>query len=146
MFLTSVLTSGSLPSLEATLRFAGQRQAILAHNIANLTTPGFVPLDVSPSAFQQALSKAIEERRTRTGGEHGRLELKSTREVEMEAGGRLRLTPRTPPDGVLFHDRNNRDLERAMQSLAENAGVFRITAELIRHRVEHLRGAIAERV
>lgn len=143
--LSSVVTSGPLPALEATLSFAGQRHAILAHNIANLSTPGFIPMDVSPKSFQAALGKAIDDRRAR-GFDHGPLDFKASREMSMDARGRLRITPRTPGNGVLFHDRNNRDLERTMQDLAENAGVYRLSAELIRNRLEHLRAAIAERV
>lgn len=146
MFIKSVLTSGSLPSLEATLRFAGQRRDILAHNIANLTTPGFIPRDASPVKFQQTLAKAVEARRSRTGGEHGDLPLGQSREIEPDGRGGFRLKPTTAADSVLFHDRNNRDLERTMQDLAENASVHRIATELIRGRMAYLHAAIGERV
>ena len=55
MFLDDVVNSGAIPALEMTMRFAGRRQALLAHNIANLDTPNFQPKDVSPRWFQRML-------------------------------------------------------------------------------------------
>lgn len=75
----------------------------------------------------------------------GELRWKETREVSRDGAGRLRLTPETPSGNVLFHDRNNRDLERTMQALAENAAAFRLATGLLRTRVQQMRNAIAER-
>jgi flagellar basal body rod protein FlgB len=47
---------------------------------------------------------------------------------------------------VLFHDRNNRDLERLMQGLAENTTTYRVAADLLRSRYDVLRTAISQRV
>jgi flagellar basal-body rod protein FlgB len=145
MLISDLSSSGSLPVLERMFQFAGQRQRILAHNIANMETPDFRPVDVSPADFQKALAKAVAERRGRTGGEHGELELASTREVSVTPAG-LELSPRTHSPSVLYHDRNNRDLERLMQDLAENGMVFRLTADLIRRQHDILRTAISQRV
>jgi flagellar basal body rod protein FlgB len=71
--------------------------------------------------------------------------LESTREVHITGQG-LQLTPQTPSGNILFHDRNNRDLERNMQALAENSAYFRTSAELLRSRFELLRTAISQRV
>ena len=146
MFIGDVLSSGALPSLEATLRFSGERHRLIAHNIANLDTPDFRPADVSPGTFQTALSEAIQHRRRPGGGMQGELRIGGGREIQQAADGRLTLSPRTPSGNILFHDRNNRDLERLMQDHAENAGVYRIAADLLRSRYAQLREAIAERV
>jgi flagellar basal-body rod protein FlgB len=146
MFIDDVLNSGSIPTLELALRFAGQRQALINHNIANLDTPDFRPLDASPAQFQQVLGKAIDARRARTGGEHGALEWGKTAELTRDGDGELRVMPGTPSSGVLFHDRNNRDLERLMQDNAENAAAFRVAGDMLKNRHDALRAAIAERV
>lgn len=138
-------SSGSMPALEATIRFAGQRQRILSHNIANLTTPDFRPMDVSPQGFQAALSEAISQRRA-GGGVAGPLRMKDTRELRVRSDGSLELRPRTAGPGVLAHDRNNADLERLMQDLAENVTVFRSATDLYRSRADLLKTAIAQRV
>jgi flagellar basal-body rod protein FlgB len=135
-----------VPALEATLRFAGERQKLIAHNIANLTTPNFIQTDVSPETFQRTLAAAIEKRREAGGGMQGALELDGGRDLAVGADGSLGLRPRDSSGNILFHDRNNRDLERLMQDQTENAGVYRITAELLRSRYQMIREAIAERV
>lgn len=140
-----VTNAGALPSLERTIQFAGRRQALLAHNIANASTPRFQHKDVSPAAFQSALREAVDERRARTGGTHGELGLKSTREVIVTDRG-LRLTPGSQSGrGVLGHDQNNRDLESLMKDLAENQGAFRVATELMRTQAGTMRAAISER-
>ncbi len=146
MLANDVLNSGAIPTLEAILRFSGARQRILQHNVANMTTPNFIPRDVSVSGFQEQLAKAIEKRNADTGGMNGAMELPATQEVEQRADGSYQLTPSQDPDGILFHDRNNRDVERLMQDGVENLGVYRIASELLRSRMSALRDAIGERV
>jgi flagellar basal-body rod protein FlgB len=146
MLIGDITNSGAIGSLELTVRFAGARQRLIAHNIANLDTPDFQQVDASPKVFQQALQAAIDDRRLRTGGEHGELNFTGNAEVRREADGQLCVTPSTPSGNILFHDRNNRDLERLMQDNAENAATFRVATDLLRSRYEILRAAIAERV
>lgn len=145
MFLSDLLAGDAIPALEMTARFAAQRQDILAHNIANLETPNFRPVDASPVAFQRMLGRALQERRDRGGG---LLPWRETREVRH--AGRdphdLRLVPRTASTNVLFHDRNNRDEVRLMQDLVENAGVFRVATDLLRTRYQLVNSALGERV
>jgi flagellar basal-body rod protein FlgB len=142
--LNDLLSAGSIPVLEMTLRFAGRRQEIIAHNIANLDTPNFQPMDVSPAAFQRSLAAAVDARRERRG--QGGLRLPETREIRPDGRGGLTLKPRTASGNILFHDRNNRDLERLMQDHAENAAVFRVATELLRSKYLQVHGAIGERV
>ena len=141
-----LVNAGSLPALEAMMRFSGARQRVLAHNIANADTPNFRPVDVDPTHFQNLLSDAVDKRRTRTGGTHGELDLGESRQIATGPDGRLVLTPRTPSGNVLFHDRNNRDLERMMQDLVENAGAYQVATNLMRSRMGMLRTAISQRV
>lgn len=144
LMIDQVTNAGALPALETLVRFAGQRQRLIAHNIANISTPNFRQLDVSVSGFQKALGEAIDARRARTGGMHGRLHLRSTRDLKFGPDGSLRLNPRPGGPGVLFHDRNNRSIEHMMQSLVENAGVFRIASDLLRNQTNLIKSAIRE--
>jgi len=141
-----VTSSGPMPVLEATLRFAGARQRLLAHNVANISTPDFRPMDVDPGAFQEMLGEAIEDRRRRTGGQRGELRLGGSREVRVGPKGELTLDPRRPTGNVLFHDRNNRDVERVMQDLAENAATYRVAVDLMTNHTRQIHSALAERV
>lgn len=145
MIIKDLATSGPLPALEKMFLFAGQRQRLIAHNIANIDTPNFQGRDVDPRAFQNSLKEAIEDRRERNGGSSGKLEFGESGQVRM-VGNRMVLRPETPTEGVLFHDRNHRDLERLMQDLVENATAFRVASDLMRKNHHLLRGAIAQRV
>ncbi|GJM18331.1 MAG: hypothetical protein DHS20C14_05440 [Phycisphaeraceae bacterium] len=138
--------AGSLPTLEVMMRFAGARQRTIAHNIANFSTPNFVPKDVSVNDFRAALGEAIDDRRARNGGVSGELNFGGTREVRPTRGGGLDFRPETHPGGVLAHDRTAHDLERTMQDLVENAGVYRAAAEFLRMQTQRLHAAIGERV
>ena len=146
MLIDQVTNAGALPALELVLRFAGQRQRLLAHNVANLSTPDFRPQDASVAGFQSMLRDAIDARRNKSGGMHGELDWRPTREFEAGPRGDLTLVPRTPVGGVLGQDRNNRDLERLMQQVAENTAAFRVASDLMRQQVSMARSAMAERV
>jgi flagellar basal-body rod protein FlgB len=113
MSIIGLANSGAAPALENMMRFAAQRQKLLMHNIANLSTPDFQQADVSIADFQANLKQAIEERRGKGG--QGPLELERTGEVTPRADGSFRLVPKSASGGVLFHDRNNRSLEKLMQ-------------------------------
>ncbi len=138
--------SGATPTLEAVIRFAGQRQRIIAHNIANLSTPGFLPMDASVEGFQKALDEAVQRRREQTGGMSGPLAIPETDEIKPDGAGGFGLEPSTPGHGVLYHDQSMRDPERLMQALAENTSEFRVATELLRSQRDILRSAIGQRV
>lgn len=141
-----LVNSGSAPALEAMIRFAAQRQRLVAHNIANITNPNFVMQDASPEAFQAALRDAIDRRREGGPGQNP-LDLTADPEVEHAnpVTGDFSLSPRTHGSGILFHDRNNRSLETLQKDQVENAAVFRIAADLLKSHHDLIRAAIAER-
>lgn len=146
MFIDQVTNAGATPTLEMVIRFAGARQRQLAHNVANLTTPDFKPLDASIGGFQTMLRDAIHARRAATGGLHGELPWQPNRELTQGASGELVVRPRTESQGVVFQDHGQRDLERLMQGVAENAAAFRVATDLMRQQTAMMRGAMAERV
>ncbi|MEM1424880.1 MAG: hypothetical protein AAGH64_12875 [Planctomycetota bacterium] len=146
MFIDQLTNADSVPALERMMQFAARRQTLIQHNIANISTSGFQPKDVSVDAFRAQLAGAVDERRRRFGGMRGALDLKDTRQVIASGAGSLRLEPTGTGRNILFHDRNNRDAERLMQDLVENAGQFRVASDLLKSRMALLRSAISERV
>ncbi len=144
MFIRDLVTADELPALEQSLRFSAQRQRVIAHNIANIDTPGFQPLEVSVGGFRESLAKAVEARQERWGGHRGELEWSETRELRKNVRGQLEITPSGHGDNILFHDRNNRSLERLMQQLQENTAEFTTTTELLRAKMSLLRSAVEE--
>jgi flagellar basal-body rod protein FlgB len=123
-----VLNADALPVLERLAQFAGTRHRLITHNIANLDTPGYRPVDLSVSDFQKQLAETVEDRRA------GR------------TPAPLELEPKPKGDNILFHDGNDRDLDRTMQDLVENFLTFRVANELLRSRFESINVAIRERV
>ena len=144
MFIRDLVNADELPVLGQSLRFAAQRQRVLAHNIANIDTPNFQPVDVSVGGFQKSLSEAIDARREKWGGTRGDLEWGETRELRRNRRGLLELNPTQQGDNILFHDRNNRSLERMMQQLQENMAEFATTTELMKAKMDLLRTAVEQ--
>jgi flagellar basal-body rod protein FlgB len=138
-----VLNAGAFPVLERLAQFAGQRHRLITNNIANLDTPGFRPVDVSVGDFQEQMAEAIDRRRA--AGSGGDLRPADSAQVEFTPDG-LRLHPEPIGANILFHDANDRDLERTMQGLVENFLTFRVATELMRGRFDLIRTAIRERL
>ncbi|MEC9374269.1 MAG: hypothetical protein VYC34_10515 [Planctomycetota bacterium] len=146
MFIQDLTSADAIPVLSATMRMAGQRQRYISHNIANLSTPDFRPVDVPVAEFRDILSDAVDRRREKHDGVRGDLDLKQTRHFRTDDAGHLNLRPSEVGDNLLFHDRNDRSLESLMQDLVENAGAYRVAADLLRSRFDLLNAAIRERI
>lgn len=128
-------------TLETLMRFSARRQTLLAHDLANLSTPGFRPVDVPVEGFQRSLRDAIDavrEGRTET------LRLEDGEGVRFE-NGQVVLDPQPRGDNILFHDRTDADSDRLLADMAENTLAFRTAAELYRYRVAQILSAIRER-
>ncbi|MBT8486208.1 MAG: hypothetical protein HKO59_13385 [Phycisphaerales bacterium] len=141
-----VTNADSLPVLERMIQFAGRRHRLMTHNIANIDTPNFRPMDVSVQGFQTQLGAAVDERRERAGNAGGELRLRNSREVAVGKHDELVFNPSPAGDNILFHDRNDRDTERLMQDLVENFMAFRTAADMLRNRFDLINTAIRGRL
>lgn len=146
-----LVNADALPVLERMMQFAGARHRLLAHDIANVDTPGFRPVDLPVEPFRAALAEAAEARREGGGrgkgtGADGGLALDVESPGVRARGGSMEVEPIEIGANVLFHDGNDRDVERLMQSLVENFLTFRAAADLMKNRMETLQTAISERV
>lgn len=140
-----ITDSGAMPVLERLIQFTAARQQVLADNIANLSTPYFKPRDLSPQAFQAALGQAVDRRRKQPNPVAGPLDIQDTRELAFNKD-RLTTNPQALNENILFHDENNRDLDRIMQRLAENTMAHNTAIELLRSELAIIENAISERV
>ncbi|MEM1355207.1 MAG: hypothetical protein AAGC44_11245 [Planctomycetota bacterium] len=143
--INGMFDSGAMPTLERMIQFTGRRHQLIAHNIANISTPYFKPLDLDTGAFQHQLADAIRRRRGSGNPQRGELELRSTRQVRVR-GQALEFRPGDKNEGILFHDRNNRSLEHIMQDLVENTTAHRMSIELLKSEFDLLETAIRERL
>lgn len=143
--INDLFNSGAMPVLERMAQFTGARHRVIADNIANLSTPYFRPKDLSIEKFQRQLRKAVDARRATSTPTAGELNFSSTREFRFEKG-RLGVTADPLDENIMFHDRNNRDLERIMQDLAENTLAHNATMELLKNELDLLKTAIREKL
>lgn len=143
--IAGMFDNGALPVLERLVQFTGRRHEVLTDNIANLSTPYFKPRDLDPREFHAALGDAIDRRRQRMNPVDGPLDLRDTRSMAFRSSG-IDTRPSQMHEGVLFHDENNRDLERTMQKLAENTIAHNAAIEMVRNQFQMLLIAVRERV
>ena len=136
---------GSMPVLERMVQFTGARQEMIAHNIANLSTPYYKPTDLDPAQFQAQLRDALQERSRKANPMRRDLELKNSEQVRNGRDG-MQFRPQANNENILFHDQNNRDVERTMQDLVENALAHRTSVELLKSQFDLLRTAIRGRL
>ena len=143
--INGIFDSGAMPTLERMVQFTGRRHQLIAHNIANFSTPYFKPIDLDPEAFQHQLAGAIERRRETGNPQRGELELRGSRQIRVH-GKSLEFRPEELNENILFHDRNNRSLEHIMQDLVENTTAHRMSIELLKKEFDLLATAIRERL
>lgn len=143
--IAGLFNNGAMPVLERVLQFTQARHGVLADNIANVSTPYFKSRDLDPGSFQATLRDAIDRRREGVDPAGGALEIDDTDQLKFRMDG-LDVRPGLSHEGVLFHDQNDRDMERTMQHLAENTLAHNSAVELMRNEFSLLLTAIRERV
>jgi flagellar basal body rod protein FlgB len=57
----------------------------------------------------------------------------------------VELRPEVLADNILFHDGNDRSVERLLQRVTENVYAFRAASQLLRGQFETINAAIRER-
>ena len=124
----NLLSDVTSQALAAALRGAAARHASLAHNLANVDTPGFVRSDLD---FEEALAHALH--RARRAPE---------RAADLIAA--LPLRPRRDRAAPARADGNNVDIDREMAALARNALRYQAASEALAARIRMLRTAIHE--
>ena len=141
-----ISSTGALPYLRRMMQFSWQRNSLLADAAANIDDPNYQRRDVPVAEFQAAMKTAREREEglplaMPIASGHG--PFSDTEGIRFTPDG-IRLNPVETGD-FRQHDGNDRNLERVMQDLAENALAFRLASELFRKEHDILRSAIRER-
>ncbi|WP_258359730.1 flagellar basal body rod protein FlgB [Moorella sulfitireducens (nom. illeg.)] len=120
--------------LEKALDTAALRQRVIAHNVANVNTPGYKRYDVT---FEEKLGRAL--------GLEESVALYRTNPAHLPATG-LDLSPEIVQDNstTMRQDGNNVDIDREMVDLAQNSLNFNFAAQQLNGRLAMLRYAINE--
>ena len=126
--LGDLINNTSMPTLERLIAFTEQRHDLLVNNIANIDTPGYKVKDLDVRKFQQDMSEAIKNRSTQqnTG---------SAQQAKIDFN-----------QYVLFHDGNNRSIEKQMTAITKNSVMHNAAVELLKSRYQLLERAISLRV
>lgn len=134
--------SGSLRVLENAMAASGLAHETIAHNLANVDTPGFKRSEV---VFQSRLAAALAEQAresdtlagTRTNPAHLPIG-----EAADPAAVRAQVVTRA--ETSLRPDGNNVDLDSEMVRLQENALLYQSMTQLVRLKITQLRSVITE--
>lgn len=126
MWIDNIVGRSNTP-LDRVIQFTEARHNVLANNIANIDTPTYKMRDLQLSKFQADLAQAIESRSVDALEPPGRM-------------GRVDYN-----QYLLFHDQNNRSIEKQMTAITENAILHNTAVELLRSRYQLLDKAIALR-
>jgi flagellar basal-body rod protein FlgB len=112
--------SSDLRLLSRLMDATAQRTRVIAHNLANVNTPGFTRSEVS---FEGQLAEALNR-----GGREAALEVKP--EVVTDTGGEVKL------------DGNNVHMEDEMAELMKTTIMYNIINRIVSGKIEGLRTAI----
>jgi flagellar basal-body rod protein FlgB len=130
MYIDRLLNQGTAPVLERWLQFTDAREGLLAQNIANSSTPGYVQKDLSLDKFQEALAEKVKGREDAAPGSVSFDDIQT--EIE------------NPRDNILFHDGNNRSMEQLMSDQAKNALMHNFAVEILRDQYTMIETALKE--
>jgi len=145
MLLSSLLNRGSIPVLEKVMEFTEARHEVLANNVSNFDTVGYKVKDLPADEFFAELRQAVERRANSGAG--SQLELHATKHYSWDSDGKLQARPEEIEDNnILFHDENNRFVEKQMTTMSKNALLHNVAAELLRMQYEGLQTAIRGRL
>ncbi len=163
----TLFNKGASPVLERALSFHEQRHKLIAHNIANVETPYFKPVDLPEGTFQDALNRSIKARDSRevrtfslrprggiyeTGPQisdnpglrknmpHGRSGLSE----DQRSGLHFKIG-RSEQQGTMRHSENRVDIDKEMAKLASNGMKYRVYAGMLKKHYALLRYTISER-
>lgn len=104
-----MFSSGSIPLLQKAMAFQEARNALIARNIANASTPNYRPVDLDEKGFQAALRKAVALKAPMPEG---------FRQVEIR-------------EGQVRHDGNSVNMDREMARLADNTIAYQRTTQML---------------
>lgn len=140
-----MFNGGAIPVLERSIEFTEARHKVLVNDIANLDTPYFKPTDLNLKSFQASLGQAIANRRQTKTPESGPLGPSNTNQVSF-ANGRITVHPQATNSNILFHDQNNRNLERLMEHLVQNTLMHKTDIDMLKNEFTMLNTAISGQV
>lgn len=134
--MSSLFQASTIPILEQMASFAQARHTMLAANLANIDTPGYVGQDLSVEDFQNRLKEAIAERDSPGMAAQGSAETGSAGSMENVA----RDTP-----SILFHDQSSVGTEYQVSEMIKNRMQHNLAITILTQQFHLLQAAVSEK-
>jgi len=103
--------------MKSRMQMLGERQKVIAENVANVTTPGFTPRDVDQDAFSRTMERVASG--GRTGVERPAMAVTHAGHMTTTASGGPALSLNRTPDSETTLDGNSVVVEEQMMKIAE---------------------------
>lgn len=130
MNIASLITDNITDLLVKIIEFTRTRHKILAQNITNIGSPGFIPKDLVADEFSDLLDSAIDEHIA-----NRRLILRDTENIQFGISGSFKIKPLVDKYAQkLLEENRDEYIELQKNKLLENALNQRVAAELLRQR------------
>ena len=146
-----IFRSSTIPVLEQVVQFTQARHEVLAGNVANLGTPGYVARDLSAEEFQSRLRDAIEAR-------HQAPAVRSPGEMPLSPGEMGTMPgesgPERPdpvaevakdPRSILFHDESDNAVELQVTEMVKNQLQHNTAMAIMASQFRLLQAVVSER-
>lgn len=134
--MSDLFQTTTIPLLEQVMNFTQARHSLLAGNIANSSTPGYVARDLSVQDFQERL-------RTAAARQHEAADA-SSGEWSSAAGGDV-AKPVRNPKYIEFHDQSQVGLEQQVSEMVKNRLQHNLALSIMVSQFRLLQAAISER-
>lgn len=130
MKIASLITDNITELLVKIIEFTRTRHKILARNISEISSHGFVPKDLAADEFSDLLNSAINEHIA-----NQRLVLRDTENVKFGIGGSFNVKPTVDKYAKDLLDENRDEyIELQKNKLLENTINQRVAAELLKQK------------
>lgn len=103
--------------MKSRMQMLGERQKVVAENVANATTPGFVPRDVDQDAFARTMERMAS--RGQAGADRPAMAVTQAGHMTATPGGGPSLSVQRTPDSETTLDGNAVVVEEQMMKIAE---------------------------
>jgi flagellar basal-body rod protein FlgB len=134
----SIFQTSTIPILEQVVNFSQARHEVLAGNIANIDTPGYVARDLSVADFQSRLKSAIEESHQPAlmAGSAGEWTTTQNNRIAEVAEG---------AQSILYHDESNVGAEYQVNEMVKNRMQHNLAVAILSQQFKLLQSAISEK-
>ena len=105
--------------MKARLQMLGERQKVIAQNVANVSTPGYVPSDINQEAFSATLQRMAGHGAGAAGPARTAMVATQAGHMAPKGGAPLGITSTRSPDSETTLDGNAVVVEEQMMKIAE---------------------------